>query len=627
MSRHLAPSKTQELLDSLRNTVSGFAEREEELERTHRNRSFVARRDLEEALATEQAKLESDLAQAELYFTGLRTRSEERDAQRRAAIMQHHVSARQNFNVRAEGQRGNKISHLQQQTVLATRDKENALEIASAAYENFKTEIQDDRARFIRLKRHARSSFRGYWQFLLMLSGKRASRWELGDVQPDAPEGVLVASLRKSLDSVEEELDALDRQPLPKLFKYIPFAVILVLAIGGGVLVASLQGWNQGILAATGIVVLALLGIHTFGRTRARQSARSIAENLERSRRIFNAAQERAKHTLDSDCARIEKDHAAQVEKLEAEWGTTQESAAELRARGWKKLDAQKERLIPMAAALFERRIAELDAALPVDISRIRSDSEARSTALTEGFESEEARFLDEYNASWAGLQSDWKAAITPIYDEIDSRIAHAREDFPDWDRAYLDRWEARTEFIHAAKLGQLNVDVVALAGKTPQDERLALPGAGQFALPVTLGMPHEGSLLLETDGPGRAEQIGTLNNLIVRLLATTPPGKLKFTIIDPVGLGENFAGLMHLADYEESLINSRIWTQKAQIEEKLAELNEHIEKIIQMYLRNEYETHHRIQRGGRKYRGEIQLPDHRRLPEQLQRSRDQTPD
>ncbi|RYD47108.1 MAG: ATP-binding protein, partial [Verrucomicrobiaceae bacterium] len=42
---------------------------------------------------------------------------------------------------------------------------------------------------------------------------------------------------------------------------------------------------------------------------------------------------------------------------------------------------------------------------------------------------------------------------------------------------------------------------------------------------------------------------------------------------------------------YEETLINHRIWTQSTHIEERLAELNEHIEKVIQMYLRNEYAT------------------------------------
>jgi hypothetical protein len=47
----------------------------------------------------------------------------------------------------------------------------------------------------------------------------------------------------------------------------------------------------------------------------------------------------------------------------------------------------------------------------------------------------------------------------------------------------------------------------------------------------------------------------------------------------------------MHLADYEPALINRRIWTQRDHIEERLAELNEHVEKVIQMYLRNEYAT------------------------------------
>src|SRR5690606_16355389 len=75
------------------------------------------------------------------------------------------------------------------------------------------------------------------------------------------------------------------------------------------------------------------------------------------------------------------------------------------------------------------------------------------------------------------------------------------------------------------------------------------------------------------------------------RLLSVASPGKASFTVIDPVGLGQSFSGVMHLADFAEHLINGKIWTQSGQIEEKLAELNEHMEKVIQMYLRNEYET------------------------------------
>ena len=109
--------------------------------------------------------------------------------------------------------------------------------------------------------------------------------------------------------------------------------------------------------------------------------------------------------------------------------------------------------------------------------------------------------------------------------------------------------------------------------------------------MPLSLAYPLEGSILFETNKGGEVEAVAAINNIIFRLLSTTPPGKVSFTIFDPVGLGQNFAALMHLADYEEGYINSRIWTQAAQFEEKLAELNEHMEKVIQMYLRNEYAT------------------------------------
>ncbi|MBI3192104.1 MAG: ATP-binding protein, partial [Pedosphaera parvula] len=97
--------------------------------------------------------------------------------------------------------------------------------------------------------------------------------------------------------------------------------------------------------------------------------------------------------------------------------------------------------------------------------------------------------------------------------------------------------------------------------------------------------------IVFETGKSGRPQAAEALNNIILRLLSVAPPGRVSFTIIDPVGLGQNFSGVMHLADYAEHLINGRIWTQSGQIEERLAALNEHMEKVIQMYLRNDYAT------------------------------------
>jgi hypothetical protein len=77
----------------------------------------------------------------------------------------------------------------------------------------------------------------------------------------------------------------------------------------------------------------------------------------------------------------------------------------------------------------------------------------------------------------------------------------------------------------------------------------------------------------------------------MLRLLANVPPGKILFTLIDPVGLGQSAAPFMSLADHEEKLITSRAWTEPRHIEEQLGKLTEHMENVIQKYLRNDYAT------------------------------------
>ena len=82
-----------------------------------------------------------------------------------------------------------------------------------------------------------------------------------------------------------------------------------------------------------------------------------------------------------------------------------------------------------------------------------------------------------------------------------------------------------------------------------------------------------------------------TLQSTMLRVLASLPAGKVRFTVIDPVGLGQSFAGFMHLADHDELPMIEKIWTEPRHIEQQLNDLTEHMENVIQTYLRNEYET------------------------------------
>jgi hypothetical protein len=122
-------------------------------------------------------------------------------------------------------------------------------------------------------------------------------------------------------------------------------------------------------------------------------------------------------------------------------------------------------------------------------------------------------------------------------------------------------------------------------------DERLKDAALDDFSLPALCPFPERPALLLQAREEGRARAVEVLQAVVFRLLTAVPPGKVRFTILDPVGLGQNFAGLMHLADFDETLVSGRIWTEAAQIEQRVAELTGHMEDVIQKYLRDRYPT------------------------------------
>ena len=97
--------------------------------------------------------------------------------------------------------------------------------------------------------------------------------------------------------------------------------------------------------------------------------------------------------------------------------------------------------------------------------------------------------------------------------------------------------------------------------------------------------------LLQKATGRNKEQCVAAVQSLMLRLLANVPPGKILFTLIDPVGLGQSAAPFMSLADHEEKLITSRAWTEPQHIEEQLGKLTEHMENVIQKYLRNDYAT------------------------------------
>jgi hypothetical protein len=108
----------------------------------------------------------------------------------------------------------------------------------------------------------------------------------------------------------------------------------------------------------------------------------------------------------------------------------------------------------------------------------------------------------------------------------------------------------------------------------------------GSVQLPALLPLLGVNNLFIRASGAAKKTANDAMQCIMLRLLASLPPGDLKFMLVDPVGLGANMAGFMHLP---KELIGGKAWTEANHIEQRLADLSEHMETVIQKYLKNRY--------------------------------------
>jgi DNA segregation ATPase FtsK/SpoIIIE-like protein len=594
VSSHLGINETVALLGRLRGAIQDFAAREEKLAGEFRTRSAAETKAFDSATQRQESRLAVAIADAEDAFETEKRKWQSKFEKRKAWITQAHLVVTKQVREGVGGREGRRKQKIQEGSTQAERDREAGLADAAATLADFKTRLTGSRDAFNLLEKETRSSFRGYGKFLRLLSPNR--QWPEPDQAPD--EYKLLDELHRLPAPTRRELDGFKKFPLPRFFRFFPIwllLILLVLLFAISTVVLRHGGLNSisqreigDVLAGVFVLVLA---IYLYGGYRAGPTARSIARNLATARRLHDVCLEKAETRcrLEQELIQTEFENASR--NLNKEWKQTIKEAVGTRGTRAQAADEKASRALKKNEQLSRAKFSQLERDQTGNIARLRQESEAQSRQLAEVHEEKVTKVNADIQARWQALAGEWKNCIQPIHETIHAANAGAEELFPGWQNPVWKQWTLPEEFKNAAKFGRMEVDTGKLAGAALKDKRLALPFPANFSLPLTLKYPAQGSIVFETAKTGGDEAIAAINNIIFRLLSTHPPGKLSFTIFDPVGLGQNFAGLMHLADYEESHINSRIWTQTAQLEEKLAELNEHMEKVIQMYLRNEYKT------------------------------------
>ncbi|MCA9053091.1 MAG: hypothetical protein KDA75_04605 [Planctomycetaceae bacterium] len=265
-------------------------------------------------------------------------------------------------------------------------------------------------------------------------------------------------------------------------------------------------------------------------------------------------------------------------------------------------IETRRDEAVRQEKTRHETQRRQIQSDLEREQSSLDAEERNRLAILSQQFETTHSRLQQQLGEhadvrrrdqaqSWHALKTDWEESFQRFRSTAEELEHESHRVFPEWPALVQGEWSPAREIPPAIRLGEYQVDLRTLPDALPQDPRLAVADT-EFRLPVELAFPNDGSLLLQYRGAaGRAAAVEAQQTVLLRLLTMLPPGTLRLTILDPVGLGESFAGFMHLADFDEKLVTSRIWTESNQIEARLADLTEHMENVFQKYLRNEFAT------------------------------------
>lgn len=432
---------------------------------------------------------------------------------------------------------------------------------------------------------------------LIQLYGHGLMLAQMPDTQGAPVEGDPGGAHAQRLETARRWVEAMRDLRVPRLFVGARPALLVMLlcvlaAAGAQAAYMTLDPQLKAMAIAVGAAVAfsAVMGfvLQLVGKSHVRATLAPLRQALADAREAAAAQLEAARKAGEARLA------AAQATR-KAEEQAARDRAAPLLQEASRRRDAE----LASAAAEFQARKAQIEQRHQQARQQAEQEYQKAAAELQQRYESELAavrqrhqRRCEEAAARYAEARAALERRLKEGLDTIQAPIVHASgQRAHAWDDPVWNDWTPPRDFAPMVPIGRLSVNLAQIADSVPRKapRRLELPGT--FTLPVSLAFPRQASLLVQTDREGREQALRTLQMVMVRLLTCLPAGRVRFTLIDPIGLGQSFAGFMHLADHDEALVGGRIWTEKEQIEQRLADLTEHMETVIQKYLRNEFET------------------------------------
>ncbi len=402
-----------------------------------------------------------------------------------------------------------------------------------------------------------------------------------------------------ALIELREASAELQKRTLPLLFKgVIPFLLLLPGAVVGGTIAAFLRpdgavaaAIGAGIGIAATVLMLAVAYLLARGQVRRVHAKFAFAAaKVDRSAEV--AIKEAAEIRKRGDEV-LGRNLKAETEAAEAKFAPLLDEIARKRDERLAQLEELGPKYREKAIASRDERIAEAELLARGTIDAAESERDEAVRTAESNAASKVATATRDHDAEGESITAEWDATGRSLDAAVSSLAALAAPRTLAWRDAGWTSWDPAAAPGLPIAIGSLRVDASAFTatsvGRHPEDRPSPIPEP--FDLPLLLDLPSRRGLLVEVEPASRPRGLEVLQAAVLRILTTLPPGKVRLTLVDPVGLGQNFAGFMHLADEDQALVGDRIWTDPRHIEQRLTDLTEHMETVIQKYLRNEFDS------------------------------------
>lgn len=416
--------------------------------------------------------------------------------------------------------------------------------------------------------------------------------------QPDRKTKKDPSPVDVALESARDRMETVESLPIAKLAQW-PWIIALVLILAAG---GTTGGWfADGQTLGTMTMALAGAGA-ALGIVAAIMLRLAAAKSVRNAYADFRSTMETTWFRVAVEERLTELTRTRSLKEIAERHRREIEAGKQRHAERIAKTEAKRDERLKLIDDTYKPRLASAERTRDEAINTARAAYESREQLCTQVFEKDTAEATSTYESTtsearhardtaWQAMETAWREGMQALYERAAAlTLKDDREALP-WDHAAWNDWSPMGRPQPAARFGEIRLDLSQLPGGLPENKRLHIDGPTVLELPAALAVPDAASLLIQFGREGRDAALDLLRAAMLRQLAILPPGKVRFTIIDPVGLGQSFAGFMHLADYNEASVAYRIWTEAKHIEQRLAELTEHMENVIQKYLRNQFST------------------------------------